>query len=699
MKTLWRLGLGILFLLTGVVIMLTGCGTSPSVSFNNEIRPILNAKCVNCHGGVRRAGNLSLLFRSEALGAGDSGRVAILPGEPEGSELIGRINHPDPEKRMPRDGDPLTVEEIELFERWIKQGAEWEQHWAYIPPSLAEPPAVTGNGSPVGPIDRFILDKLNEQGLQPAGPASRNTLIRRVSLDLTGLPPKPEEVDAFVNDGAPDAYEKVVDRLLSSPGYGERWAGMWLDLARYADTKGYERDPGREIWHYRDWLIRAFNRDLPFDQFTVEQLAGDMLPEPTSDQFVATAFHRNTMNNDEGGTDNEEYRTAAVIDRVNTTWDVWLGTTYSCTQCHGHPYDPFRQHEYYEVLSFFNNTRDEDTPTDAPVFRFFEDSDWVEIRRIQDWIEKHAAGDDAQKQDKGREVVDLIRFAEPKIHPHYFEIVRNGTHADTKYLEMYRDGLAILRDFDLSGKVQLLVNLNWAKDGTSFEIRLDDLDGPLFLRTRLGENQKGHYLFDVGPVEGRHDLYLRFDNASLEPDIGTASFLYFILLEAFPGAGQNGYQDIRQALLRLLDQKTPSVPILVENREGFRRKTRLFERGNWLVKGEPVDPGVPDALTFSDEPPRDRLGFARWVVAVENPLTARVAVNRFWEQIFGTGLVETVEDFGTRGTPPSHPELLDWLAVQFSTEYKWSVKRLLKEIVLSSTYRQSAAASATALEV
>ena len=273
-----------------------------------------------------------------------------------------------------------------MLQQWIAEGAAWETHWAYVKPLPLEPPAPRGAAWAVNGIDRFILDGLNQAGLKPAPEASCTTLMRRVALDLTGLPPVPEEVDAFCTDLSPDAYEKVVDQFLASPRFGERWAAMWLDLARYADSKGYEKDGPRTIWKYRDWVIDAFNRDLPFDQFTIEQLAGDLLPAPTEDQLIATAFHRNTMNNDEGGTDDEEFRMASVIDRTNTTWEVWMGTTIGCVQCHSHPYDPFTHKEYYEFLAFFNNTKDRDTPDEYPTLKTFADSQRVEMESLLKWI-------------------------------------------------------------------------------------------------------------------------------------------------------------------------------------------------------------------------------------------------------------------------------------------------------------------------
>ncbi|MBC7892752.1 MAG: DUF1549 domain-containing protein, partial [Sphingobacteriaceae bacterium] len=300
------------------------------IGYNDQIRPIFNKKCIVCHGGVKKSGGFSLLFREEALGKTKSGKPAIVPGDADDSELVNRLQHHDPEFRMPLDAPPLSETEISLVKRWIDQGAEWEEPWSYRPPDRTLSPPDVGKGWARNGVDRFVFQKLATDSLKPAPQAHRATLLRRVSLDLTGLPPTPAEAAVFLKDTSPNAYEKAVDRLLASPAFGERWAAMWLDLARYADSKGYEKDVARSIWKYRDWVIDAFNRDMPFDQFTVEQLAGDLLPTPTENQLIATAFHRNTMANDEGGTVDEEFRNAALVDRVGTTWEVWQGTTMAC---------------------------------------------------------------------------------------------------------------------------------------------------------------------------------------------------------------------------------------------------------------------------------------------------------------------------------------------------------------------------------
>lgn len=532
-----------------------------AVDFNTEIRPILNAQCLACHGGVRQAGGFSMLFPEEALQQTDSGKPALVPGNPDASELMNRLTHHDPEMRMPLESEPLSDDDIRKIRLWIEQGANWDIHWAYIPPKPIELPGIRNKNWPKNGIDHFILARLESEKFTPSNKAECGTLLRRIGLDLIGLPPSPEEVYSFCADPSDSAYENHVDQLLESPHFGERWASMWLDLARYADTKGYEKDPHRSIWRYRDWVINAFNRDLPFDRFTIEQLAGDLLPEPDNETLIATAFHRNTMTNTEGGTDDEEFRIAAVIDRVNTTWEVWQGTTMACVQCHSHTYDPFRHKEYYQFFAFFNNTEDADRDDETPLLSEY-------------------------------------------------------TNEQLKQLE-------------------------------SLSARIDSL----------------------------HQLQSR-------------------VLSVNVSFSENSVIDTNNLIAKTEEEKRTirpvTTPIMRELPEDERRTTRFFEGGNWLAQTFEVQPGVPASLSpFPADAPKNRLGLAEWLVSEENPLTARVIVNRFWDQIFGRGIVETVEDFGTQGSPPSHPELLDWLALRFMNEHNWSMKSLLKEIVLSATYRQS----------
>src|SRR5215467_13261735 len=360
------------------------------VDFSRDIRPIFNQNCVSCHGGVRQKNGVSFIFREEALGRGKSGRPTIVAGDPDASELIRRITSKDPDQRMPYHAPPLSAQQIALLRRWIKQGAKWEDYWAFVPPKPEAVPQVKRADWVRQPLDRFILARLEKEGLRPSPEADKEDLLRRVSFDLTGLPPTADDVRAYLADQSPNAYEKQVDRLLASPRYGERWASMWLDLARYADTKGYEKDNERPgVWPYRDWVIDAFNRNLPYDQFVIAQLAGDLLPNATFEDRIATSFHRQTPVNDEGGTDDEEFRTVAVMDRSATTWAVLNGLTMNCVQCHSHPYDPIRHVEYYKSLAFFNTTEDADLPEDTPVLRVPKDkARYLEAARLQQELAK-----------------------------------------------------------------------------------------------------------------------------------------------------------------------------------------------------------------------------------------------------------------------------------------------------------------------
>ncbi|HTL09668.1 MAG TPA: DUF1549 domain-containing protein, partial [Chitinophagaceae bacterium] len=392
------------------------------IDYNTQVKPIFNKNCITCHGGVRRKAGFSLLFRSEALAPTESGKPAIIPGDPDHSEMIRRLTLKDPEERMPYKHAPLAATDIDILRRWVKQGAAWGNHWAYTEvtpvhvPTAAKLLGFFGGGGDSwsrNDIDRFILQQLNEKKLSPAPRAAKSTLLRRVSLDLIGMPASDKLAAQFYADNSNNAYEHLVDSLLASPHYGERWAAMWMDLARYADTKGYERDDARTIWRYRDWLINAFNENKPYNQFLTEQLAGDLLPDATDEQLIATAFHRNTMTNDEGGTDNEEFRTSAVLDRVNTTWEALMGTTFACVQCHSHPYDPFRHEEYYKFAAFFNNTRDEDSYADYPLLRSFNDSACKEKEVLANWLQQNASPAAAKN------ILQFVKTWQPSINSLY----------------------------------------------------------------------------------------------------------------------------------------------------------------------------------------------------------------------------------------------------------------------------------------
>lgn len=664
----------------------------PRVSFNEEIKPLINKRCITCHGGVKRNGGFSLLFRKDALDSTESGKPAIIPGDANQSEMFRRLTYHDPEERMPYKEDPLSDKEIDLIRRWINEGAEWETHWAYLPPKTKGTPS--GKKSFSGffdfndfiknPIDDFTFAVMQANDLEPSSEAERNILIRRVFLDLTGLPPSPGMVKKFVNDDRENAYELLVDSLLASKAFGERWASWWLDMARYADTKGYEKDASRTIWRYRDWVIKAFNEDMPFDQFTVEQLAGDLLPSPSDDQFIATAFHRNTMNNDEGGTDDEEFRVASLIDRVNTTFQVWQSTTIGCVQCHSHPYDPFRMEEYYKVMAFFNNTRDEDTEGDFPLLREYDTLQRKGVEEIVNWCR-------SKSQKEGEEVELFLRTLEPKIHPHRCDKFTNGSLMDNKWIGIRHGGSCRIPSVDLTSKSHLLFNYWTGNRGGSFRITVDRPDGPTLTSGKLEPTDGSmavSFQLDVSRLkDGKmvRDLYWHFYNPNIPADRSVCGVEWFAFQKPYPLSDP----ELSVKYLNLVNARPRSTPVMVENPSEFRRKTFVFERGNRLVLGEEVRPEVPAALNpLPKGVEADRLVFARWLVDPSNPLTARTMVNRFWEQLFGQGIVTTIEDFGTQGEQPTHPELLDYLAIRFSKDYQWSVKKILKEMVMSGTYRQ-----------
>ncbi|WP_448633511.1 DUF1549 domain-containing protein [Pedobacter panaciterrae] len=370
------------------------------VDFNTEVKPIINKKCISCHGGVKKQGGFSLLFHEESIAATKSGKPAIIPGDPDGSELIKRLLSKDPEERMPYKHEALNEDEIDIFKRWIKQGAKWGDHWAYLPVKEVEIPDVSGDWAK-NDIDKFILEKLDEQELKPSAEADRPTLLRRASLDLIGMAPPKKLAEQYLTAKDGDkAYQILVDSLMASQRFGEKWASMWLDVARYADTKGYEADVGRNIWQYRDWVIRAFNKDMPYNEFVTEQIAGDFFTDPTDAQYIATAFQRNTMTNDEGGTNNEEFRVAAVLDRVNTTWEGLLSTTFACVQCHSHPYDPFKHDEFYKFMAYFNNTRDEDISSEYPLLRQYDDSLQTKLTSLTEWLKVNVSPEKSKEIHK-----------------------------------------------------------------------------------------------------------------------------------------------------------------------------------------------------------------------------------------------------------------------------------------------------------
>jgi hypothetical protein len=593
---------------------------SEMVDFVREVRPILAKNCFACHGPdeAKRAKGLRLDLRESALKPPTDGDAAIVPGDPDSSALYLRITEEDETLRMPpkKSAARLSKGEIDVLRRWVEQGAVYARHWSFAPPQSLPPPHIRDSAWPRNAIDAWILARMQQQRLKPSPEADRHTLLRRASFDLRGLPPTPLEVDRFIHDLAPDAYEKAVDRLLADPAFGERWARMWLDLARYADSAGYGSDPLRpNIWRYRDWVIDAFNSNVPYDQFTIAQIAGDLLPNATQSDRMATAFHRNTMTNTEGGTDDEEFRVAAIKDRVDTTAQVWMGLTMGCAKCHSHKYDPITNEEYYKFYAFFNQTADSDRADENPVIPV----------PTPEWTARIA------------EIDRRIGALRNKLETFTPELLA----AQAKWQSTLGPSNAS------------------ARKGVAREI-LSILDTPAAKRTRRQDETLAGYFRSVAP-----DLKpLRDQIAALEKS----------------------------------KPKIATLPVMVELPAKDRRVTRVLRKGNFLDPGETVAPAVPQAFhPYPNGAPANRLGLAKWLVDPSNPLTARVAVNRHWAQIFGKGLVETEEDFGTQGEPPSHPELLDWLAVWFR-ESGWNTKALLRLIVTSAAYRQSSRVARGLLE-
>jgi len=660
---------------------------SQKVDFSADVKPILNKKCISCHGGVKKQGGFSVLFREEALAATKSGHPAIIPGDPDGSEMIKRLTSKDPEERMPYKHEPLSGDEISILKKWIKQGAQWGDHWAYLPVKSIPVPDIDDKWVK-NDIDKFIVEKLDEKKLHPSAEADKATLLRRVSLDLIGTYPSEQLAQQYLHAANDKSYEILVDSLLASPRFGERWAAMWLDLARYADTKGYESDGGRNIWEYRDWVIKAFNKDMPYDQFITEQLAGDLLPNPTTDQYIATAFSRNSMTNDEGGTSNEEFRIAAVMDRVNTTWEGLMGTTFACVQCHSHPYDPFRHNEYYKFMAYFNNTRDEDVPAEYPLLRKYDDTLHTDVSLVTNWMKQHAPAAHAQKLNL------FLRTWQPAINSTTADSLTNAVIGNNNVALMIRNhSVARLKNVDLQDAGQLIVNFYSNKPGGVLQFKMDSSNGPLIASMAIKPQDNWRKEIVGFPVQsGVHDVYLVYDNKNLPA--GSEDFAivfdWFAFLPELPGKKEAGYDLFKTTYWDLVTKNVNTVPVMIENPASLHRTTNVFNRGNWRTLGEEVQPAVPASLVYAmpKNAPANRLGLAEWLTSPQNPLVSRTIVNRLWEQVYGTGIAETLEDMGTQGLPPTHKELLDHLSWKLMHEYKWSLKKMLKEMVMSATYRQ-----------
>jgi len=691
-----------------IVCLINSCQSNNQVDFNTQIKPIINKKCISCHGGVKKTAGFSFLFKEQALGNTDEGSPAIIPGNSSKSRLIKRLHETDLELRMPFEKPALSKDEISLFTKWIDQGAKWGTHWAYIPPKKSKLPKADKKFLQKDfintPIDNFIAEKLDHHNLLPNEKAPKNILARRVAFDITGLPPNKKLFESYLNKDI--SYENFIDSLLSSKSYGEKWASWWLDLARYADSKGYEADRGRMIWKYRDWVINALNDDMPFDEFTINQLAGDLLENPTIDNYIATGFHRNTMTNDEGGTSNEEYRVASIIDRVNTTFDVWQGTTISCVQCHAHPYDPIRHKEYYEVMSFFNNTKDYDHTTEEPNYRFYNEDDQKKIHEVLSWIEKY--GD----QELKNKFEDFIYLQEPKVLTNEInsDVISNSGNVNSMQELYFRNkGSAIIRNVNTEGNGRMVALFNYGIKDTKVTIRKGSITGEILAEFKnpfktgwMSEPGKLGFVvdFQIKKIDGPIDLYIQANNDNLsEADVKfnngkIIQFHWLGFMPDLPGKNKKGYSKIKNYVSNLLQSNVNTTPVMLENKEHNTRSTYLFERGSWLNPAEKVTSNVPDS--FSDWNPSwepNRFGLAQWLMDKENSLTSRTLVNRIWHQIFGIGIVSTIEDMGTQSEPPTHPELLDWMSVNLIEDQKWSLKKLIKSIVLSSTYQQSSKTS------
>jgi hypothetical protein len=768
------------------------------LEYNRDIRPILAENCFACHGpdSASRKAELRLDRREAAVELG-----AIAPGDPDSSELVFRVTEADPMVVMPPPSTKktLTAEQKETLRRWVAEGAEYQPHWSLIPPTRQAPPAVKAETWIRNPIDRFVLAKLEAKEISTAPEADRRTLARRASLDLTGLPPTPEQVEAFVDDAAPDAYERFVDGLMNSPAWGEHRARYWLDAARYADTHGLHFDNFREMWSYRDWVIKAFNKNVPFDRFTVEQLAGDLLPDRTLDQQVASGFNRCNLTTNEGGTIPEENLVGYTRDRTETVSQVWLGLTAGCAVCHDHKFDPLSQREFYEMAAFFNNSTQgamdgniKDTPpivvvpADADRARWdalggeltearkqVEDRKAVARAEFDSWLAgstpetlaalvpseaqklRVALGDrfgDAPTTPGSVEIADSgdfekdqpfsygawIRPAKPGLTGSvvarmddtkdyrgwdlWVEGGRVGTHIISKW---EGDALKVVANAELKpGEwTHVLVTYDGSAKAAGVKVYYDGRPQPArvvadalkgsiraTVPLKIGQRSNSSPLADttihdlrvfgraVTPEEAlrlagaTRGLDLIALPADKRPEAEVAA-LYDWWLDAIDGSmkGVRARLDALVAEEAAIKSRGTIAHVMQERPE--EAMAYVLYRGDYDKRRDPVKPDTPDALPpMPPELPRNRLGFAQWLLRPDNPLTARVAVNRAWQEIFGTGLVRTAGDFGVAGELPSHPELLDWLAVEFR-ESGWDMKHLYKLMVTSAAYRQSAAGS------
>ncbi len=802
-----------------------------AIDFGRDIRPILSDNCFTCHGpdkDKRKAG-LRLDTKEDAFKKLDSGDYAIVPDKPDQSRLLAVITlPPDDDDHMPptKTGKKLSAAQVDLLRRWIVQGAKWAGHWSYVAPERPAVPTVKNKKWARNDVDRFILAALEKSGLKPNAEADRYTLIRRLSLDLIGLPPTVQEVDDFIADKSPNAYEKVVERLLASPHFGERLALAWLDQARYADSSGYHFDGFRQMHLWRDWVIQAFNDNKPFDQFTIEQLAGDLLPDATIDQKIATGFHRNVMTNDEGGADPDEYLAKYVVDRVNTTAQVWLGTTVGCAECHDHKYDPISTKEFYQLYAFFHSVPEKGldgtrVKNPAPVLKVPSPDQGSRLIRLLDLIPKaektlaDREGELPKEQEAWEKELQKQEIPEPKIDglvkAFAFDdasgaatnrvpgrigqalSLRGGTN---EFLDV---GQAVSFDHTnafsygawvkLHGKTgAVLSKMEEGPVYRGFDLLLNDAKAEVHLVNKFPDNAIKVVTKDALPTNAWLHLMVTYDGSNkagglrifvdgksrpldtptdkLSATIRTdAPLLIGTRIKAFPFNGliddvrfynrrlkseevaklashanlllakipADKRDDEQKSALKDYFQKNAAMNfIAAQERLAKLRKdkddlmeaipdtmvmdelekprdTFVFVRGNFQNKGEKVTAGTPACWPpLPTNQPTNRLSLARWLVATNQPLTARVTVNRYWGMFFGTGLVKTANDFGSQGERPSHPGLLDWLASEFMhgsasdgsepRPHAWDVKHLLRLLVTSATYRQSAVVTKEKLE-
>ena len=721
------------------------------VLFNRDIRPILNTSCTGCHGGVKKNAGVSFIYRDEALGVSSNGKKIIIPGDPDNSEVIKRITSTDPRYVMPpahgdHHRDPLKPQEIELIKEWVRQGAKYEEHWAYIPPKK-EPVETKLKDWGRKPMDAYVLANLEKNNLQPSPEAPKAQWLRRAALDITGLPPTNAELAAFLADQSPDAFEKTADRLLASPRFGERWAAMWMDLARYSDSYGLEKDPHREAWPYRDWLIAAFNRDMPYTEFVRDQLAGDLADKPTTDQLKATLFQRLTKTNTEGGTDDEQFRVEAVIDRISTNWNSLQGITMGCVQCHSHPYEPIPHESFFAFMSYFNSSEDCDLDDDFPKHVLASDpaeqqkATDAQLERISLQNQRNRRGAEWINKDQAwvlPEILDLKINSGGLKHKDGIIFTEGTQTDDTTYNVTLRPPASltpytafkftILPDSDDLAKApfrgSVLSNIAISKvapDGKRTPVPLsfvysDALAGPNAPERSLDKTPAGFggypklfrkmeaVIVLQSPLTLAEGETLVADLRSNMPTTGSQATplrKFQIQLIANPGWQSLINDPEHVALTKRINElnryitgvKGTQFPVMLDRPPESIRETRLWIGGNAMNKGKVLQPGVPEILNPYKAPARNRREMAEWMTHPENSLFSRVFVNRVFFELFGNGIVQTLGDFGTTGLKPTNQPLLDYLAVAFRDDYQWKPKALIKEMVLSSTYRQDHKAS------